>query len=476
MYKKSYIISNYRVAKTTYQFVRDRLQGFTPEERRLILHILCSELLARSRSEDTENLEDWGAFALKLPSKTIRAEIARDFSWKSFEPRAKGILEASGFCDGSCRTFQVSPTFLAEVMAKIDQATQSPDQSPAVNLFDGNAYSADCRVSGEGVPTSSKLMRDALKVLHVAQCPINVHAVQEHLRQLEKSGKPLALQNDKLCAQSMFAGLMISDGFGSYTPSYSPQSSGRIGELGGGTQSCSKAMKEAAFSGIENLFNYDLRSSQGYVLLQDLRLAGIDDKWVAAHLGPGAFEEHAGALGLSKGAYKKCFFATIMGVSHRWLDGEYIGAVQDKMLEVCETPELARVKFKQVVKQLAPLKKVVRRWCDWLLSDSACPHRRKSQRREYLENASGQKLVLDGSVNASELKRMTAAHMLQGQEAAFIHHLTILSKDFSFAPVSNQHDGLVTLGIVPPQAIAEAGKRSGFKYPFLEQKPFVSSE
>ena len=476
MSKKSYFISNYKVSQTTYLFVQEKLQGFSPEERRFILHILCSELLARSRAEDTENREDWGAFALKLPSKTIRAEIARDFSWKSFEPRAKGLLEASGFCDGSCRTFQVSPTFLAEVVAKIDQATQSPDQSPAVNLFDGSAYKTACWVSAEGVPASSKLMRDALKLLHVANCPINVDAVGEHLRRLERDGKPLALLNDKLCAQWIFAGMKVSDGFGFYTPSYSPQRSGRLGELGGGTQSCSKAMKEAAFSGIENLFNYDLRSSQGYVLLQDLRLAGIDDTWVAAHLGPGAFEQHAGALALSKGAYKKCFFATIMGASHRWLEGEHIGALQEKMLEVCGTPELARVKFKQVVKQLEPLKKVVRLWTEWLLESPGCPHRKKTQRREYLENATGQKLLLDGASDAKELTRKAAAHMLQGQEAAFIHHLTILSKDSTFTPISNQHDGLVTLGIVPPQAIAEAGKRSGFEYAFLDQKPFVSPE
>jgi hypothetical protein len=63
--------------------------------------------------------------------------------------------------------------------------------------------------------------------------------------------------------------------------------------------------------------------------------------------------------------------------------------------------------------------------------------------------------------------------MLQGQEAAFIHHLTLLSGKHGFVPISNQHDGLVTLGVVPEEATARAAALSGFQHVHLEEKAFV---
>jgi hypothetical protein len=312
-----------------------------------------------------------------------------------------------------------------------------------------------------------------MRTLHVADCPINVAAIQKHLSRLEQEGKPLALQNDRLCAQTLFAGMGRQGDLGLYTPSYAPQSSGRIGELGGGVQSCSRSMKQAAFSGIENVHNYDLRSSQGYVLLQELRLAGIDDTWLAAHLGPGAFEQRADQLDLPKKLYKKCFFSTIMGATHIWLEGERVGAIQEGLLGHFETRKVARPKFGEVVAQLHPLQQVVRQWSEWLINDPACPHRRKTQRRDYLENAAGQKYLIDRTRAEKDLKGEGAAHMLQGQEAAFIHHLTLLSGKHGFVPISNQHDGLVTLGVVPEEATARAAALSGFQHVHLEEKAFV---
>ena len=48
-----------------------------------------------------------------------------------------------------------------------------------------------------------------------------------------------------------------------------------------------------------------------------------------------------------------------------------------------------------------------------------------------------------------------------------------LSKKYGFEPVSNQHDGLVTLGAVPDEASAEAATLSGFVDAHLEQKAFL---
>lgn len=471
MLRKSYVINHYKVSKSIHDYVQGKLHGCSAAERRFFLHVLCSGLIARGRAAQKNNLTGWDDFAVSLPHQTIRAHFPRGFSWRPL--KAKGLIHASDYHDGSCRYFQVTPHLFDEIAEAMDRAVMAPDGTPAVNLFDGLAYRVTCRVHGEDALPSSKLMRDALRVLHAVECPINVDAVQDHLKRLEQEGNPLAFQNDKLCAQSMFAGMRRKDGVGFYTPSYSPQSSGRIGELGGGVQTCSKRMKEAAFSGLENVFNYDLRSSQGYVLLQELRLAGIDGTWLAAHLGPGVFEKRAASFGLPKGVYKKCFFSTIMGASHVWTEGEHPGAVQVALTEHCgDDIAVARELFRRVVVQLAPLKLASKQWSQWLMGES-CPHRHRTQRREYLENAAGMAFEIDRSRPPHELKREAVAHMLQGQEAAFIHRLTTLSAKYGFVPVSNQHDGLVTLGAVPEEASAEAARLSGFVDAHLEQKSFL---
>ncbi len=470
MIRKSYIIRNYKVSRTTYQFVHNKLQGFTSEQRRFFLHVLCSHMIDLGRAR-YEVLPGWDSLGVKIPFVTIKAEFERGFSWHPLEERR--LIEASDYCDGQCRYFLVEPTLFQAILTQLQQEIDHPDGSPAVNLFDGTAYNISHAVTAEDARPSSKLMRDAMRILHVVDCPINVAAVQEHLAWLATENRPLAFQNDKLCAQTLFAGMKVANGTGFYTPSYSPQSSGRIGELGGGAQSCSRAMKMAAFTGIEDIHNYDLRSSQGYVLLQELRLAGIDDSWLSAHLGSGAFEQRADHLELPKKLYKKCFFSTIMGAIHIWLDGEHVGAIQEGLLDHFGTSKAAREKFGQVVAQLHPLKQAVRQWGEWLLNDPACPHRKKTQRREYLENAAGQNYLIDRARAEKDLKGEGAAHMLQGQESAFIHHLTLLSKEYAFVPVSNQHDGLVTLGVVPDEAIPKAAVLSGFQHAYLERKAFV---
>jgi hypothetical protein len=470
---RSYIISHFKVSKTTHDFVHSFLRGLGEQHRRFFLHILCSHLLDLGRGE-VEVLPGWDALGLNLPSVTIKAEFPRGFSWKPLAER--DLIIASEFAKGECRYFRVAEPVLAKIMAHIDEHLRAPDGSPAVNLFDGTAYTVGWAMSKRKdeerkVEPSSKLMRDAARVLHAVECPFNLDAIHEHLERLRSTGDA-AFENDRLCAQTLLAGARREGDLWLYTPSYAPQSSGRIGEVGGGLQSCTKAMKKAAFTGIDHV-NYDLRSSQGYIFLQELKLAGIDGTWVADHLGPGVFEQRAESVGLTKSTYKKCFFATIMGASHRWVEKGHVGAVQARLMEIINDPVELRAKFDEVVIQLAALKRLSKLWTLWLLNHPHCPHRKRTQRREFIENAAGQKLALDRARPEHELRREAAAHMLQGQEAAYIHHLTLLAKDHGFIAVSNQHDGLVTLGEVPDAAKVLAAKLSGFEDAHLDVKPFL---
>lgn len=464
MSKLSYIISNYKVSKTTYTFIHNILTGLSENEKTFFLHLLCSHLIRLSAGEE-QIVEGYDSLGLSLPSITIKAEF--DAPFPNVPLMAKKLIVGSEFMDGHCRYYLIEPTLFQKILDHLEDQATAPDGSPAVNLFDGKAYNIGHAFPYPPDPKRphSTLMRHAARVLHAVDCPVNVGAIQKHLAGL-RSAADVAYDNDRLCAQTIFAGLRTSGGVSYYTPSYGPQDPGRIGENGGGLQSCTKRMKEAAFDGMTNIYNYDLKSSHAYVLLQELKLADIDGSWVEDHVG--VFEEKAAQLGLSKGTYKKCFFSTINGASHVWKTAkEQPGAIQELLLKKFEGEE-AKAKFGTVVAELKPLKGIVEKWRKWLLSPE-CPHRRTTQREDYILNAAGQWL----HTSDNELERKVNAHILQGQEAAYIHHLTILSEKYDFVPISNQHDGLITLGEVPEEAKQAAGKLSGFEQPFLEIKPFV---
>ncbi len=467
MSKHSYIISDYKVSKTTRTFIHNILVGLSENEKRFFLHLLCSHLIRLSAGEE-EIVEGYDSLGLSLPSKTIKAEF--DAPFPNVPLMAKKLILGSEYMDGQCRYYLIEPTLFQKILDHLEEQATAPDGSPAVNLFDGTAYNIGHAFPSRPDPKrpSSKLMRDAARILHAVDCPINVGAIQKHLQDL-KSSNDVAYDNDRLCAQTILAGLKASAGMHSYTPSYGPQYAGRIGENGGGVQSCTKRMKAAVFDGILNVYNYDLRSSHAYVLLQELKLAAIDGSWVENHVGKGVFEERAAHLGLSKGIYKKCFFSTINGASHIWKTGkEDPGPIQELLSEKIGGEE-AKAMFGAVVAELKPLKGIVEEWRKWLLESPNCPHHITTQREDYILNAAGQKLHFSNEERA----RKVNAHILQGQEAAYIHHLTILSKKYEFIPISNQHDGLITLGEVPEAAKREAGTLSGFEQPFLEIKDFV---
>ena len=92
----------------------------------------------------------------------------------------------------------------------------------------------------------------------------------------------------------------------------------------------------------------------------------------------------------------------------------------------------------------------------------------------YITNQSGSKVYLE-ALKAKKNKGLGSqilAFLLNGMEAAFIHHLTTLSTEYGFTVVGNEHDGLVTTDEIPPTAITKASILSGLKDPTLVIKPF----
>jgi len=126
-----------------------------------------------------------------------------------------------------------------------------------------------------------------------------------------------------------------------------------------------------------------------------------------------------------------------------------------------------------VYSALAPLKAEVDTWHKHLMTADHC--RQVDPTRKIvrtLKNACGQHFALAGE-RADKLARQAAAFILQGQEAAFVHRLTVLGKDGGFVPISNQHDGLVVIGDIPKAAVDQAATSAGLRYATMDEKSFV---
>lgn len=136
------------------------------------------------------------------------------------------------------------------------------------------------------------------------------------------------------------------------------------------------------------------------------------------------------------------------------------------------SPSDAVESLKQVKAGLAPLTTLLHAWRDYLLSEKN-PSLITRCNQRVIKNACGSYLMLAAYPNVPELKRKASCHVLQGLEAAYIHNLCVLSKAHGFRPVSNQHDGIVTIGQVPDAAHQEAMHLAGMRYGILIEKPFV---
>ena len=131
--------------------------------------------------------------------------------------------------------------------------------------------------------------------------------------------------------------------------------------------------------------------------------------------------------------------------------------------------------FSKFVVAVASLKEQIDKWHEWLLSVYVYEFGYMHNNKRHIKNPTGMKLCVTDLPKGKDLwqrKAKIAAFVLQGQEAAFIHHLTVLSSQYDYVVLQNEHDGLVTIGKIPNAAVDEAAALSGLKYAELENKPF----
>ena len=130
-----------------------------------------------------------------------------------------------------------------------------------------------------------------------------------------------------------------------------------------------------------------------------------------------------------------------------------------------------------------PTAQLLEAYADWLL-DVWYP---RHESYGHVKNACGMRFYMrkgaDGyeyktsvsdwaPISRRKLRAKLSAFRLQGGEAAFIHHLTLLGEEYNYRVLRNEHDGAIVIGDIPEEAIEKARQASGFTTARLEVKSF----
>jgi hypothetical protein len=481
---KSFSLSRFPVPESVFFAIRSQLSQLEEKQRGFVLHVLVSNVLNLNKIH-AHGLEGWIDLGVELPCQWIAEYFGSKFQVSAIDPDVLTFKNHSTE-KHECRSFVAAQSLLDVLLGWSPKDVEGALNEPVVNLFDGKPCGVFAPKEWEHGIYTPKVIRAAITAFE--SCPFNFARLEEHLVELQdrvrlalndddRQHMERVLLNDKACAMRLRAGCKIGrDGLSCYQPEYRTSYTGRVIEVGGGAQSCSRAMKRALFEGVPGLKNYDLKRAQAFILLQELEDVGLPRDWIEKYVHTeGVNEERAAALGISKDSYKACLYATVMGALHtkHWnrRENEIYKGILD---EECDGDAArAREITLKVYGALAPLKKEVDAWHDHLMKSDGC--RRVDpiwSKVRTLKNACGQHFKLEGE-RTDKLARRAAAFILQGQEASFVHHLTVLGKDNGFIPISNQHDGLVVIGEIPTSAVEHAARQAGLRYATMDQKPFL---
>ena len=271
--------------------------------------------------------------------------------------------------------------------------------------------------------------------------------------------------------------------FMSYIAAYRGSFAGRLYEIGGGMQSIPREFKRAAYFGINNLANYDLRAAHISIIAQYCREAGhplpILEEYVKNSKAKKDWAKKAG-LDDRVDLWKECLISLIYGAAlgkckkssifkkvWYWYDDNDLPYTEQDIVTT----------YENFVKTAAPFIEARKVWLG-VLKDKIIPsHTHKKAGQKILRNQCGAEIALPEQLTPSKLRTLSA-FFCQGMESAFICHLALLGNEQLFDVRSLEHDGLIVsfkwnvIDFIPTQAIEKAKDNSGFYEAILEEKKF----
>jgi hypothetical protein len=516
---KSFLQTTYRLPKDVALFLRDLVAGLHMHTQHIFFHIVVCSLQ-----------KPWDGGWVPVENGLIRRSASQS-RWKALAEN--NLIEETDFnrYTHRCREYRPTPAVMDQVVAML--AADINRQEDWYDLMTGKPScrkASTRRTKGNNRIGMGGPLEDGLEAYASMRTPYNKPAVLDHLQRLEAAAtdarlrfeatgddaftteyqrairdndgiRPVVFEgqrytpayqellsakaryrNDLNCftwvlSQETGPAGTLGDGFYWYQPAYTVQMSGRVAHVGGGLQSCSREMKEAAYAGVPGLRNYDLKSSQPRILLQ--RLLEVpeehrpDTSWIEAYLAdPGAKYRFSQRAGVSVDTWKSALCAVMMGAS---LPKQWDGSKGEvARLVGMDHPGNENHVYQQLRAQLAELHGEIQRWHDYLIDHKLKTEAFSSRGGRMIRNESGRRLALSDLDKRRYRRRgQVAAFYLQGLEAAFIHTLAGLENEFGYRVLANEHDGLVTLGEIPAEAVARAAASSGLLDPVLEEKLFV---
>ena len=403
------------------------------------------------------------------------------------------------------REFKVADWILSGFVAAGD--TPTDEYTPQmIDLFTGrlSVRTRKCKINDDNRHPEPRLIRAAMQTFDSNRCSFDFKAVKEHIRNTaadvasmpemtaegvkDKLKASRRLDNDRHCVQAIQRQRPEPDGGGLfvYTPAYEVSKTGRIHQSGGALQSCTRDMKHWAYAGIPNVRNYDLVASQVNVLIQFFDEAGLDTSWLMTYRDTARNKEvFAARAGLPVETWKQCLLALIMGAHLPRNINNFESRPNSILKELADEadgdPERVKELLAGFTEVVMPLVEQIEKWHEWLLRDYLLTNKRNSPAGKFILNATGKKKYFSdlsdwdkpNGRNRWRAKSELAAFLLQGIEASMTHNLTLLGKEYGYKPIANEHDGLVVTGEIPPEAVDEASRLSGFRHAKLDEKWFL---
>jgi hypothetical protein len=426
----------------------------------------------------------------------------------------RGVLERSGYSHlkHKCREYRLADWFEREID---DAVAGIPAEEFAEQTF-LNIYSGRKRGKRTGnriydqnghLLYNCDLAARSIECIRENGCVFNLTRVEAHIKRLkayvEYVGQDYGYdsdeyhkakrqwRNDENCFKAVKEGgieHLYSD-FYLYKPAYTILMSGRVAAIGGGFQTCSRAMKAAAFASVKNLHNVDLKSSQINGLIQFIDFANLDSSWPRKYrdfeemYGLPAKEYYANKLGISVDLWKTLVLGVLFGgtMPQRLADDFYDrdNSLIDKVMRYTnKNVEHARAILEAARVELKPLTDLMKDWHKYLWNTWRKKNQIWAGRAGYISrNAAGAELRFNDLPTGREIwraKSKLAAYLLQGMESSFIHHLTLIGqRTGKFSVHGNEHDGVLVVGAIGREHVQEAREKAGLLYAELEVKEFV---
>lgn len=400
--------------------------------------------------------------------------------------------------------YRLAVGFAEAIVERAVTTAEAALTSPRVDLVSGRKTTTvrKSEITDSNGKKHPELVRGALKVL--SRSPFYAPAVEAHLDDLRHSAgaaramwiaarKPASgpawdqhvkergrLLND-LSGYSAVLHQRIAredtPGVYTYATAYRPLMSGRIGQLGRGLQGASKRMKAAAYSGVPGARNYDLQACHANVLIERLGEAGLDPSWFVLFADDrDCRRRDASRIGIPESDYKACIYSLVNGAAlpRNPKPGDDPGDIAERILGAVGIDGFGPT-WGRLVDVLAPAHKVVRQWHRYLKETYDAAHGGTGRGGRFVTNRVGMRFYPEHFPKDARVRKLVA-FVLRGYEAALVHTLTVLSRDYDYMPIANEHDGLITIGEIPDEAFEEAKQRVGVVRGLLKEKLLASEE